>query len=81
MRAVIITGPKPPFGVQCLSCRRTAKDGEICLVHTVQNWGYILFHKDCLQAVIDEAPLDNYENLQLAAQAGTLLDLDTVSSN
>lgn len=50
------------------------------MVHTVHNYGYILFHKPCLQELIDEAPLDSYENLKLAAEAGTLLDLDTVSS-
>jgi hypothetical protein len=74
MRAIVIHGPKAPFGVQCLHCRRTAKDGEVCLVHTVHGWGYILFHKDCMAEILSEAPLDNFENLQQRALEGTLLE-------
>ena len=87
MRAVIVREENPwPSGVSCLLCRRVAKPGEIAIVHTFQTHyggkatkggakfgGYLLFHKPCLQEMLDQAPLDTYENLQAKIQDGEAL--------
>ena len=59
----MIVGTKPPAGVQCLHCRRVAKEGDIILCHTVHNQGYLLFHKECIIEVLDSAPLGTYEEI------------------
>ncbi len=71
MRVLVVPeGKKPPAGVQCLHCRCVAKPGEVIFLHTIHHKGYFLLHKACVLAIMEEAPLDSYENLQAKMAEG-----------
>lgn len=74
MRPVVVdVEAGPPAGIQCLICRRVSKCGEVVFLHTIHHWGYICIHKACMKAMMDEAPLDSYENLQAKMLSGDAL--------
>lgn len=71
MRTLVVPdGRKPPAGIQCLHCRKVARPGDVILLHTIHNVGYFLLHKACVLAIMEEAPLDSYENLQAKMAEG-----------
>lgn len=76
MRAIVVPDKAgPPSGIQCLICRRVSKPGDIILLHTIHRWGYICMHKECIKGVVEEMPLDTYENLAAKlASGGALFD-------
>ena len=73
MRAMVIEDKRAPCGVQCLHCRKVARVGDVILVHTVHNHGYLLFHKDCIRYILEEAPLDSFENIKQKVEEGSPL--------
>ena len=89
MRAVVVPGKKSKYsGHACGQCRRRIKAGDVMLVHSyhapsgrgLERRLSIYFHRECIQKIMDAAPLSEeeadelFEKLREKAERGELFE-------